>query len=180
MVRGALKVCNIFLSLSISFNLISLHLVIGFDLFFCLLLKEFNALLTCSNARQGEFPAQGAQMGYHGLAEIAGWGVWRNINLNMFSFLVAGQDVSCFPLWMHLSHHNWKIANLFQVVDSILIADRKTKYYQGIMINMDEWDAVDTLCQVFKLSTPQSIFTFFNEYYQSCDFFLFISFLSFN
>lgn len=39
----------------------------------------------------------------------------------------------------------------FQVIDSILIADRKTRYYQGVMMAMEEWDAVEELCNVLKV-----------------------------
>lgn len=45
------------------------------------------------------------------------------------------------------------------MVDSILIGDRKTRYYGGIMMSMDEWDAVDLLCKVLEVSHQVFIFS---------------------
>lgn len=61
--------------------------------------KDFNALLTWSNARRGEFHARADQMGYRGPGPIAGWGVRWNIDLAMYSHLVAARDVSV-PLYV--------------------------------------------------------------------------------
>ena len=49
------------------------------------------------------------------------------------------------------------------MVDSILISDRKTRYYEGIMMSMEEWDAADFLCRILEVGLSLSFLPLYNH-----------------